>query len=63
MGSAQESNWKEKNIVKRNRDEIWTMMVFLLRTKLIGSLNTPLQELLGNFISIGYAQHGKVLYV
>ena len=52
----------KKNIVKSNRDEIWTTMVYLLGTKLIGSPKLPIQELLESFISIGYGQHGKVLY-
>ena len=50
----------KKNIVKSNRDEIWTTMVYLW-IKLIGSSIMPIQELLESFIFIGYGQHGKVL--
>ena len=50
----------KKNIVKSNRDEIWTTMVYLW-IKLIGSSIMSIQELLESFIFIGYGQHGKVL--
>ena len=50
VGSAQESIWTE-NIVKSNRDEIWKMI--LLMIKLIGNRNMHIQRLLESFISIG----------
>ena len=41
----------QKKIVKSNRDEIWKMI--LLMIKLIGNRNMPIQRLSENFISIG----------